>query len=355
MRYLLLLILLVLLLIRVIFFYESQPEYPDGTKIRLTQKVTSEPIKYSYSQYLKLSGFKIYLPHYPEIRYGDEVVVEGIIQSDKLESPRLVKIVESKSVLYIFRNKLLGIYKKSLPQPDASLVAGVTIGSKSDLGTNFWEALKTTGTAHVVVASGMNITLIAKFLIAIFVLILPRKRALILALIGVWIYAMIAGFDAPIIRAAVMGSIAFTAQEIGRLYYAWRALILTAIVMILIKPEWTGDLGFWLSFAATLSLMLFESYVRKRLKFVPSIIREDLSTSLAAQVGVVPILFLGFGQINILAPFINALILWTIVPMTIIGLIGGILALIYEPFGTAVLWLTYPLTSWFVLVVTNLS
>ena len=235
MKNLLWLILLILPIVRVLLFYESQPEYPDGTKIRLTQKITSEPIKYSNSQYLKLAGLKIYLPHYPEVRYGDEVVIEGTIQSDKLENPKLVSVVENKGALYIFRNRLLDIYKKSLPQPDAALVAGVTIGSKSDLDSTFWEALKTTGTAHVVVASGMNITLIAKFLIAIFVLILPRKRALILALIGVWIYAMIAGFDAPIIRAAIMGSIAFTAQEIGRLYYAWRALILTAIAMILIK------------------------------------------------------------------------------------------------------------------------
>ena len=245
----------------------------------------------------------------------------------------------------------MDFYQRSLPSTHSALVAGVTIGSKASIPTEFWEKLKMSGTVHVVVASGMNVTLVAGFLMGILIFFIPRRRAIPLALIGIWSYAILSGFDAPIIRAAVMGSIAFTAQEIGRLYLAWRALVLSALAMLFIKPEWIIDLGFILSFVATASLMLFEARIRKFLRRVPSIIRQDLSTTLAAQIGVAPILFASFGQFNILSPLVNALILWTIPPITIIGMIGGMLGLIFEPAGRLVLLLSYPMTSWFIFVV----
>jgi len=169
-----------------------------------------------------------------------------------------------------------------------------------------------------------------------------------MALMGVWSYAILSGFDAPIIRASIMGSLVFVAQEIGRLNFSLRALFMTAFAMLFVKPDWLTDIGFMLSFAATLSLILFEPKVDRFFKKIPAIIRKDFSTSLAAQVGVVPILYFGFGQFNVLSPVINAMVLWTIVPITIIGMVGGILGLIFEPVGRAVLLLVYPLTSWFV-------
>src|SRR3990172_11327687 len=129
---------------------------------------------------------------------------------------------------------------------------------------------------------------------------------MLLALLGIWSYAVISGFDAPIIRASIMGSLVFVAQEIGRLSLSIRALFLTAFVMLFTKPEWIYDIGFWLSFTATLSLILFEPRVDRVLRKIPGIIRKDLSTSLAAQVGVAPILYFGFGQFNPLSPLINA-------------------------------------------------
>ena len=258
---------------------------------------------------------------------------------------------ESTGVLYKLRQKLVLFYQRALPEPHASLVAGVTIGSKASIPKEFWESLKRSGTAHVVVASGMNVTLVASFLLGLLVLLVPRKRAVPLALSGVWLYALLSGFDAPIIRAGVMGSIALAAQEFGRLNFAWRALVLSAGMMLLIWPTWLTDLGFILSFLATASLLLFEKKIAKLLRKVPSILREDLSTSLAAQIGVAPILFISFGQFNLLSPIINALVLWTIVPITVIGMAAGLVGLIIEPLGKWILYLVYPLTSWFVWIV----
>ncbi|MBU0768403.1 MAG: ComEC/Rec2 family competence protein, partial [Proteobacteria bacterium] len=64
--------------------------------------------------------------------------------------------------------KLLEFYKNAFPSPHSSLVAGVVIGSKEGISGNFWESLKNSGTLHVVVASGMNVTLVAGFLMTLF-------------------------------------------------------------------------------------------------------------------------------------------------------------------------------------------
>jgi competence protein ComEC len=297
----------------------------------------------------------VYLPRYPEVSYGDSVVVEGVVSKDKLNEVSLIKIQEGQSLLYQIRKKLIEVYRKSLPEPHSSFLAGLTLGSKAGLPKEFWEQLKKTGTAHVVVASGMNVTLVAGFLMNLLILLMPRRRAVLAALVGIWGYSVLSGFDAPIVRAAVMGSIGFSAQAIGRLYDAWRGLFLSALGILFVKPEWVSDLGFILSFVATASLMLFEKRIRKKVQMLPKVIREGFSTSLAAQIGVAPILFVTFGQFNLLSPLINALVLWTIAPITIIGMIGGSIGLFVPLLGRLILFITFPMTSWFMWIVSSFS
>lgn len=348
MRYVFWIFLIILVFVRI---FTIQPTFSDGDKIRISTKVSSEPIKYDTSQRLVLFGLKTYLPNYPEINYGDKVIVEGTVEDGKLTDPILVTLEPAIGRLYKIRNNIIKIYQKSLPEPHASLLAGLTLGSKAGLPASFWETLKKTGTAHVVVASGMNVTLVASFLIGILIIFLPRRKAIPLALVGVWSYSLLSGFDAPIVRAAIMGSVAFTAQAFGRLQAASRALFFSAAFMLIIKPDWITDLGFILSFVATISLMLFERKIASLIRFVPGIFREGLSTSLAAQIGVAPILFVTFGQFSLLSPIVNALVLWTIAPITIIAGVGGILGLFSTVVGKMIIFLAYPLTTWFIWIV----
>ena len=332
-------------------YFSSKPTYLDGQRLRVEGVVRQEPSRFSYYQKISLAGLKIYLPKFPEIYYGDKIVVEGTVQKGKLESAVLVLKEDQKGLFSGFRKRVVGFFQRSLPEPHAALVAGISLGAKGSLPKDFWDNLTKTGTAHVVVASGMNVSLVASFLIGILVLFLNRKKALILALSGIWIYTLISGFEAPIIRAAVMGSIAFSAQELGRVYSAWRALVLTGLILLIIVPGWLTDLGFILTFVATASILVFQRKVEKFVSFVPQLLRGDFSTTLAAQIGVSPILFVTFGQFNILSPVINVLVLWTVPVITILGIVGGVAGLVIPVLGRAVLYLSYPLTTWFIAVV----
>ncbi|KKP46912.1 MAG: ComEC/Rec2-related protein [Candidatus Woesebacteria bacterium GW2011_GWA1_33_30] len=338
---------IVLTLLISLRFFSTQPVYKNGDFVRITSRVYTEPIIYDKQQYLKLQGLKIYLPKYPEITYGDRIIIQGVVGGNRLDNAKLIEInTENKNLLLKFRLKLISLYKSSLSEPYSSLVAGVTIGSKN-MPAVFWEKLKSTGTAHIVVASGTNVTMLATFLISTLTYFFNRKHAVFMTLAGIFVYVVLSGFDAPIIRAGIMGSIAFLAQYKGRLVNSWRLLIYSAGIMLLIKPIWITDLGFILSFVATMSLMLFQKRINDKLKFVPNILREGLSTSLAAQIGVAPIIYATFGQFNLLSPIINALILWTIPYIMILGASGGIVGLIVPLVGRLILFILFPFLIWF--------
>jgi competence protein ComEC len=344
--------LFTLVLIR---FQLTSPSYQEGQMVRISGRLMTEPIRYSDTQYFRFAGLKVYLPLYPRIYYGDEIALEGTVREGGLADPLLVDRKSGKIPLFIIRNSIIGFYRKSLAEPHSSLIAGIVLGAKSSLPEDFWEALKATGTAHVVVASGMNVSMTAGFVLGVLVGPFSRRRALIIALISIWIYTLMCGFDAPIVRAAIMGTIAFGAQGLGRLSVSLRALLLSGLLMLLINPGWAIDLGFILSFLATLGLILFEGKIRTRIAFVPGVFREGLSTSLAAQIAVAPVLYYVFGQFNPLSPLINALVLWTIAPIMVIGSISGLVGLLWALAGKVILFLAYPLTSWFVSIVKLMS
>jgi len=323
----------------------------DGQRVKISTRVLQEPQRFQNYQRLVLENLTVYLDPFPEVFYGDEVVVEGVVSQNKLVNARLLKLEESRGILPNFRKSLINFYQNNLPEPHASLIAGITLGSKSGLGKDFWDKLKSTGVAHVVVASGTNITLVAGFLVGITTLFLKRRLAIVFVMAGIWLYAVLSGFDAPIIRAAVMGSLAFGAQEAGRFSQGFRVLLITGLFMLIIKPAWIRDLGFILSFVATGSLITFQDRINKKIRIIPSVLREGISTSLAAQIGVAPILFVTFGSFNLLSPIINALILWTVPLIMVISGVAGLIGLLFPFLGRMILYLTYPLTSWFVVVV----
>lgn len=339
----------ILLILLIIFrYFTTRPVYHNGDAVRITTTIYSDPIKYPKSQYIKAGGLKFYLPLFPEINYGNQIIVEGKVNRGKLDNPKLIGVAESGSILTNFRNKIIGFYQSTLSEPFAGLISGIILGSKGAISTEFWNQVRNVGVAHVVVASGTNVTFVVSFLMGVFTLFFSRRKAIGFVIVGIVLYLFISGFDAPLIRAAIMAGVAFLAQETGRLTKTSRNLFLTAGIMLFIKPDWLIDIGFILSFVSTASIMIFEKRIRKLLGRVPEILKEGLSTSLSAQIGVTPILFVTFGQFNIWSPIVNALVLWTVPPIMLLGAFGGVVGLAIPFLGKLILYLAYPFTWWFV-------
>ncbi len=334
-------------------YWQATNRFTNGEHLRISGTVFSEPQTRSRYQVITLAGISVAL-YGNSVSFGDTVVVEGIYHDGTLTDSTLVLTKEGTGILTRAKKKMLHFVKRSSNPPHSSLIAGMALGSKSLIGYDFWERLKQTGTAHVVVASGTNIALVGGVIVALAPYV-GRKKALAGASIFIWLYVLLVGFDPPIVRAGIMGSITFLAQSLGRERAALRSLVITAVVMLFISPLWIADVGFLLSFSATLSLILFEAPLNRLIHFLPNIIREAVATSLAAQIVVTPLLLVVFGAINPLSPVINALISPVIAPITVLSLVSLTISLVAPSIAQLMVYMILPLTTWFVAIITLFS
>lgn len=352
MRYILWFFLISLIIFR---YFSTRPIYKDGDHVRVTTQVLSDPKSFGKYQFFSACGLKVYLPAFPQIYYGDKIVLDGVVgrgvNGRELKDAKLIS-VDSLSVFGSgIRKKIIDFYQKNLPEPTSGLVSGIVLGSKTSLSYDFWQKTKDVGVSHIVVASGTNITFIVSFIFSASALYVSRRKTILIVIISIILYLFVSGFEPPLIRAALMAVITFGVQSRGRLVAAWKVLFLTAGIMLVIEPDWLTDLGFVLSFASLASIMAFGGKLSKFFKKLPKIIRESFSTTLSAQAGVAPILFFTFGQFNLLSPIVNILVLWTVPAIMILGSLGGVVGLIVPIFGKLILYVSYPLTWWFVKIV----
>jgi competence protein ComEC len=249
------------------------------------------------------------------------------------------------ALLEIFRDWLTGGIQQSLPEPQASLLLGMLLGARERLPGGFYEALLATGTLHVVVVSGFNITIIINALGKVLAF-LPLKPRFLVILGVVVVFVALVGFEAPVVRAAIMGATALLATVLGRQKDALRALVLAAIVMLLLRPSWASSVSFQLSFLASLGLIIIYPLLNKKLPGKNLPLREDLLTTLSAQFLVWPLIAYHFGRVSLISPLANLLVLWTVPPVTILGAFLALLASFVKEIGYLImlpinLFLTY--------------
>lgn len=245
----------------------------------------------------------------------------------------------------------------------------MVVGKKLHTTKLFYDQIKTAGLLHLVVLSGMNISLLTAILMNTLAGLFHRKIATIITICVIvgFIYAV--GAEPPIIRAGIMGILALTATFFGRNTLALYSLFLSAIIMLLVHFEWLYTISFQLSFGATLGIILFgnisserkekqkkeKNMVKKYITDVVKYFREELRISLAAQIFTLPLIFIYFREISLVAPLANILVGWTVAPITIIGIIVIFIGLISWKIGFVLSWLLYPMLWWMVLVIGNVS
>ncbi len=360
------LILLCIILVMRLLSVE-QNEYPDGEVITVTARLTTMPEQKGRVQAFSLrpDGYEpVYLsvPLFPEYTYGQILTVTGKVKLSGDEQKTFatmaypaVQVRENDSLLYgligFIREKVMGMYQETLPPTGASLLMGIVFGIKQGMPADFKDALSLTGVYHVVAASGMNVTLVAGAFIVIFGRIMRRQFALFLSIFGVFFYAFLAGFEPSIVRASIMGSIVFVSGILGRQHMALWTLGVTGYLMLFFNPLMLTDIGFQLSFLATLSILVLKPVMYRSQtsdsRLNDNLIVEDFRTTLAAQLGTLPVLLSAFGQVSFLSIIVNMLILWTIPILMFAGASSALLGFFYEPLGTFVAFFALPFLMYF--------
>lgn len=244
-----------------------------------------------------------------------------------------------------------------LPEPQATLLNGIVFGQSIKDQFELYDIVKRTGLLHLVVLSGMNITILS-------VLILKatarfsRVISFMILTIFIAIFVVIVHPQAPIIRAVIMCYLTLVAFVFQRSIQPIVALFVSAITIGIIWPQWITSLSFLLSFFSTLGIVLFVTR-NKKSDAVSSQIAHfaltDLKTSVSAQIMTVPLIVLYFRQISFIAPiatllvgpFIGPLMLLTFA-MVIVGSVNWYLGL---PFGL----ICYGITTGVLIIIELLS
>lgn len=214
--------------------------------------------------------------------------------------------------------------------PGLPLLAALTIGDDSGLGDRDWDALRLTGTSHLVAVSGFNVAIVAG--LAFFIgrwlwtlwpplcLRLPAQKAgmLLSALSGLG-YAFLAGWEAPVQRAAIMLGFLLIAAWFDRLRHPSRVLALAWIAVLLLDPEAVLSPGAWLSFAAVVAIFYVASH---RLR-AGSALRESVRVQIALSLALAPLglfFFHGLSWATVPANLIAVPVIAVLTPIALFAL-----------------------------------
>lgn len=228
-----------------------------------------------------------------------------------------------------------------LPEPEAGLAGGITVGDKRSIGKDLTEDFQRVSLIHMVVLSGYNITIVINA-ISYMLTSLPRFFQFGASGFIVLFFILMSGGAASAVRAGSMALIAVLARATGRSYLAGRILGVVAFLMVLWNPyELAFDPSFQLSTLATLGLISFTPVFAARLTWFTERFgaREIAASTLATQLTVLPLLLYQNGQLSLVALPANLLALLPVpfaMLASFIAAIGGVL------FGSYAVPLAFP-------------
>src|SRR5829696_6099364 len=267
-------------------------------------------------------------------------------------------------LMYAIRDRSLANIYQMFPDPESSLLAGILLGVDTGLTDRLQQAFKNTGTAHIIAISGFNISIIAGLFVTFFSKFLGPRRGSILAIVGIVFYTLLVGADAAVVRAAIMGSLALFAKQIGRRQFALNTLLVVALGMCLWNPLYIWDVGFQLSFFATLGLILyadpFSQFANRIItNYFPAstaekfakLLSEFVLLTFAAQLTTIPIMAYHFQRISLISFLANPFILPAQPAVMILGGLAVLLSLLWFPLGQIAAWVTWPFVVYTIRVV----
>jgi len=219
------------------------------------------------------------------------------------------------------------------PENEAVIIKALLIGDKSGMDNTTLTAFRLAGVAHIFAVSGLHIGYLAAILALIFLKI-PIKRYLKAFIIGfaLFFYSGICGFSPSSVRAAVMSICLLLIYASGLKYDALNSLGLSALLLLIYNSAYLFDVGFLLSYAAVIGIIILTPPIKRLLKFLPNKLAASLAVVISAQISVIPICADAFKYITFWGFFINLFLLPVVSVVYVLAATGILIALIF-PFA----------------------
>ncbi len=345
----------------------SAPPYADvqyGDRVRAIGSLKRPPAyeRFSYREYLAQRGIYSIMPY-------AKVIV--------LDSHHACLFMD-----YILRFKAyaLRVLPTLISEPQASLLTGILLGVESGIPERLDDAFSATGTSHIIAISGFNLALVAGMFTNLAHRFGKRGWRLPLALVGVWTYTLLVGASAAVLRSALMATVGVVARQSGRKVHGPTSLAASVWVMSLVNPYILWDVGFQLSFAATLGLILYtkplsqgvqhlldrwigttgkQSAAGKRsaaltTRFV-ALLDDSLIVTLAAQLTTTPVLIGRFHRFSLMSLLSNLLILPAQPFVMTWGGLALMAGMVVRPIGEMLGWIAWLFLTYTIGVVSKIA
>ncbi len=155
------------------------------------------------------------------------------------------------------RGWIQDVFSRYLSAGEAGLINGLITGERKGIAEHVKEIFLRTGTTHLLAVSGLNVAMVAFGIFFVLgMLPVPRLVKLLAAIILTGCYAAIAGGSSPVVRSAVMSAVFILGFVLEREQEALNTLAIASMAILVVTPTQLFDVGFQLSFAGVLSLVL---------------------------------------------------------------------------------------------------
>jgi len=315
---------------------------------------------------------------YDTFEYGDEVRVEGLLQTppdfehfayrEYLARQGIFSFISRGAVsgvgerwfmhavgaLFVLRHRAGDVIAGILPEPQAALLTGILLGIDSGIPQALMDAFSATGTTHIIAISGFNLTIVSGILASLAERSFGRRWSFWIAGVGVALYTVLVGASAAVVRASLMAGVYLLGRHAGRKAHGPTSLAAAAILMTAANPYALWDVGFLLSFSATMGLVLyadpFSSFCQRRLerflsadraKQILGLLNDALIATLAASVLTLPIIMVHSGQLSLISLLTNFLILPVQSFLMLTGAVAMLLGMVFRPVGLVAGWVAW--------------
>ena len=315
----------------VLVFFNQYANYLPGDRITISGKLEAPP---------SFDGFD----------YRAYLARRGI--SATMFRPKVLEFSEGAGSLQRWLTSArLGLdrsLQRSLPEPEASLAAGIAYGRDDGLSRESKDEYNRAGLRHLVAVSGSNVILVVALTYFLAIRSIGRRWAWIPAAFTLACYLCAAGLSPSVLRSGVMAGVLLGGSAIGRPQSGLPALSAAVIAMTAISPGLALDAGFQLSATATAGLITLSPWVTHWLLAgtakihvpAPVWLCEVTALTLAASVSTAPIMWVTFGEISLVSPFANVLVepvfvlaFWGSIATSVLGLVSRDLGEIAGIFG----------------------
>ncbi len=225
---------------------------------------------------------------------------------------------------------------RNVPGKEGDLLISILLGDKKYITLETRAEFTKSGVAHILAVSGSNISIMVMLITLALSRFFRRKTVLWVALGTIAFYVLLVGPSPSVLRAGLMGAMAIGGLLLGREYSGLLGLAGSAFLMTLWQPAVLMDIGFELSFMATLGLVILARPWQAKTRHWPMIFQEGIILTVAAELLTLPLVAFYFHQLSLVSVLTNLL---TLPAVALIMATGGVAVVMGTIFGG---WLPVP-------------